>query len=318
MPPLLSICIPTWNRADSLRKTLGSLVAALPGLPAGSIELCLSDNASTDATPLVIAEARNLGIPVRTTRLAENAGFSGNYWSVASLATARFTWITGDDDAFDPEGLAALVTSLATLSGDLILINSSPWKAGAKSLPDQEINGLEGYFATLGIFHASFIGNSVYSTVSLRPFIGHPATLASAYPHMAPVFGLLHSGRCRFVNLRPVTMDDSSRSWRARQPLLTSIDMARLASDLAFTDSACRLATRARTYILLMRSLPRAVLRVSRRIITVDSANPYQSLDCRNILDCYREVPLAGTAACIAAFLTRIAALLLSGKSRCL
>lgn len=316
MPPLLSICIPTWNRADSLRKTLGSLAASLSGLPADAIELCLSDNASTDDTPLVIGEAANLGIPLRTTRLAENAGFSGNYWSVATLATARFTWITGDDDAFDAEGLAALVTSLSTLSGDMILINSSPWKAGAKSLPDQEINGLEGYFATLGIFHASFIGNSVFSTASLRPFIGHSATLPSAYPHMAPVFGMLRSGRCRFLNIRPVTMDDSSRSWRARQPLLTSIDMARLATDLALTGSACCLATRARTYGLLMRSLPRAVLRASRGIITVDSANPYQSLDIRNLLDCYRALPLAGPAACIAAFLTRIAAPLLSSKSR--
>lgn len=308
MPPLLSICIPTWNRAASLRKTLDSLSAALPRLPAGSVELCLSDNASTDVTPEVIREFHAAGIQLRAARLNENAGFSGNYWSVASLATARFIWITGDDDVFDAGELLKLIGALETSAADLVFLNSAPWKDSVKTLPDQSLDGLEAYFAKLGIFHGSFIGNAVFATPGFQSYLHHPGTLASAYPHMAPIFGLLHSGRCQFLNIRPVIIDDSSRSWRARQPLLTAIDMARLATDLAFTGASCGLATRGSIYAILLRSLPRAVARVSREVFSIDPANPYQSLSSSNLRDCYRAVPFAGPAACLIAALTRLAA----------
>ena len=313
--PLLSICIPTWNRAESLQKTIDSLASVLSDLPEGSIELCLSDNASSDETSIIFLEAENLRIPVRTARLTKNVAFSGNYWSVASLATGRFTWITGDDDAFDSQGLAKLVRILAETSDDLILINSSPWKNEVKSLSDRVVNGLEDYFSTFGIFHASFIGNSVFSSAALQPFFGHSATLESAYPHMVPVFGIASSGRTRFVNIRPVIVNDSRRSWRARQPLLTAIDMARLATDFAFVNSSCSRATCARIYLILIRSLPRAVFRSSRGTIIIDNANPYQSLTAKNLIGCYRALPLVGPAACLIALLSRISAKLLRRSS---
>jgi glycosyltransferase involved in cell wall biosynthesis len=256
MQPLLSVCIPTWNRANYLNTTLSSLAAANSNLPEGAIELCLSDNCSTDSTSAVIFQAFKLGIPLRTLRLARKAEFSVNYWSAASLATGRYTWITGDDDAFCAKGLSALLCALSSLSRDFLLINSAPWKVETNLLADQEIYGLEAYFGTLGVFHASFIGNSIFATELLRPFIGHTATLGSAYPQMAPVFGLLRNGNCRFLNICPVTTDDSGRMWRARQPLLTSIDMARIVTDLALFDPVCCLSTRVEIYAVLVRSLP--------------------------------------------------------------
>lgn len=316
MPPLLSICIPTWNRAESLSETLDSLASILPTLPSGSVELCLSDNASTDDTPRIVQEAKSLACIVRTKRLSENVSFSSNYWSAASLASGRYTWITGDDDQFDIGGLMSLVITLSDCRDDLLFLNSSPWKEETRTLEDQPINGIEEYLAKLGIFHASFIGNSVFSTASLHEYLNYQATLASAYPQMASVFGILASSRCLFLNVRPVIIDDSMRSWRERQPLLTSIDMARLASDLAFGGGSCGLATRARTYSILMRSLPRAVSRATRGITAIDSFNPYQSLSARNILQCYNGVPLAGPVACLVAAVCRIAAGIRPERSR--
>jgi hypothetical protein len=316
VPPLLSICIPTWNRAASLRRTLASLAAALPRLPAGAVELCLSDNASTDETAAVISDFSAPRILFQHTRLPENSGFSGNYWSVASLATGKFSWITGDDDAFDPDALAALVANLSQVEADLVFINCAPWKAGVKSLQNRAIDGLGAYFSILGVFHGSFIGNTMFATARLRVYDRDPHTFASAYPHMAPIFGLLRQGSARFLNLSPLIIDDSSRSWRARQPLLTAVDMARLATDLAFTGTHCPLAIRLNVYILLLRSVPRAVIRVHHRVITIDSTNPYQSLAAPNLMACYRSLPLAGHAACILALVARLAARFLSWLPR--
>ena len=46
---LLSLCIPTYNRADILKETLTKLVLE-PAFILGRVEICISDNASTDHT----------------------------------------------------------------------------------------------------------------------------------------------------------------------------------------------------------------------------------------------------------------------------
>ena len=50
MPPLLTIGIPTYNRAKFLRRLLEQLRTELAGLD-GQVEVLVSDNASTDDTP---------------------------------------------------------------------------------------------------------------------------------------------------------------------------------------------------------------------------------------------------------------------------
>jgi len=47
--PLLSICIPTYNRSEYLRKSLDSLVCQ-PEIESGEVEIVISDNTSTDGT----------------------------------------------------------------------------------------------------------------------------------------------------------------------------------------------------------------------------------------------------------------------------
>jgi len=47
--PLLSICIPTYNRAEYLAKSLDTLVC-LPEFNSSEVEVVISDNASTDNT----------------------------------------------------------------------------------------------------------------------------------------------------------------------------------------------------------------------------------------------------------------------------
>jgi len=56
--PLLSICIPTYNRAKNLEKSLNSLVR-LPESQLGNIEIVVSDNASTDNTEIIVKTFAN-------------------------------------------------------------------------------------------------------------------------------------------------------------------------------------------------------------------------------------------------------------------
>ena len=73
--PLLSICIPTYNRAAILQETSRLLIRAIKESGhLSEVEICISDNASTDRTPDVIAALRTSGVNFQSWRAPENRG----------------------------------------------------------------------------------------------------------------------------------------------------------------------------------------------------------------------------------------------------
>lgn len=56
--PLLSICIPTYNRADILQNTLDSIIASKSFSETNDVEIVISDNCSTDHTEQICREIK--------------------------------------------------------------------------------------------------------------------------------------------------------------------------------------------------------------------------------------------------------------------
>lgn len=111
MPPLLSICIPTYNRATLLETALQAL---LPQVKAagGAVELIVADNCSPDNTPEVVKRAQAQG-SILYQRNEMNLGAAGNIQKLCNeLATGEFAWILGDDDWVLPDGLARVLSAL--------------------------------------------------------------------------------------------------------------------------------------------------------------------------------------------------------------
>jgi abequosyltransferase len=76
MHPLISICIPTYNRADLLDYCLEGLAPLRDcGTP---FEIVISDNGSTDRTPEVIQAHASRNPLIRSHRLPENRGPAAN------------------------------------------------------------------------------------------------------------------------------------------------------------------------------------------------------------------------------------------------
>jgi len=123
--PLLSICIPTYNRAELLRSALLSLMAEVREYE-GVVELVVSDNCSTDETAQVVEWARRLG-PVRYHRNEENVGAIPNILLLADrLAAGEFCWLLGDDEMVRPGAVAKLVEILrANPDLDYVYVNYS-------------------------------------------------------------------------------------------------------------------------------------------------------------------------------------------------
>lgn len=110
-PPLLSICLATYNASHLLRVTLG---AALPqvAVAGGRVELLVVDDASTDDTPAVIEEARKHG-PLRYIRNDKNLGVNGNLVHGPSQhAKGEFIWVWNQHCLLYPGALERLLGAL--------------------------------------------------------------------------------------------------------------------------------------------------------------------------------------------------------------
>ncbi len=109
--PLLSICIPTYNRADVLEPALAHLLGARrPYLD--RIEVVVVDNASTDRTPEVVAKWTG---EANFRAVRRPAGISGNANIVTTpreYAAGEFFWVIGDDDLVLPGSLPLLLDLL--------------------------------------------------------------------------------------------------------------------------------------------------------------------------------------------------------------
>jgi acetyltransferase-like isoleucine patch superfamily enzyme/glycosyltransferase involved in cell wall biosynthesis len=105
--PLISICIPTFNRAQNLKLCLDSILCQVGNSPL--VEVIVSDNNSDDFTQSVL---RSFSIKYKNLifwRNDDNIGAEKNILKVIKRAKGCFTMLHGDDDYFLPNTLQNIV-----------------------------------------------------------------------------------------------------------------------------------------------------------------------------------------------------------------
>ena len=110
---VISICIPTYNRANYLAQALNSLCANLAEDPAlkDFLEIVISDNGSTDDTPAIVDGYREK-LPLLYHRNDSNIGPVRNLCKAASLAHGEYVWFLSDDDVLNAGALGYLMAFL--------------------------------------------------------------------------------------------------------------------------------------------------------------------------------------------------------------
>ena len=98
--PFFTIGIPTHNRAAFLRQAIDSALRQTHA----DLELVVSDNASTDDTPAIVAGIKDPRL--RFARQTENIGALRNMNFLIDQARGRFFVLHQDDDLLHPEFLA--------------------------------------------------------------------------------------------------------------------------------------------------------------------------------------------------------------------
>lgn len=112
--PLLTIAIPTWNRAETLDKALNHLIPQLHGFE-NEIELVISDNASNDHTNEVVIKYKNANKQLNFVhyRNEVNIQFFGNFAKCRELANGKYIWILSDDDFVYDKIVNKIVTKIS-------------------------------------------------------------------------------------------------------------------------------------------------------------------------------------------------------------
>jgi abequosyltransferase len=129
--PLLTIAIPTWNRAEYLDLCLKRVNEDINSLSEGRrklVKVYVSNNASTDDTEEVILKYLKVAtVEFEVVKNSENIGGERNVAQCYLSAKTPYVWVLGDDDVVLSGGLLIILNILQKREVDVLYLNGYPY-----------------------------------------------------------------------------------------------------------------------------------------------------------------------------------------------
>lgn len=140
--PLLTIAIPTYNRANYLDLCLQRISEEIANLSEDQrclVKVYVSDNASLDDTSKIIAYYQEMHAGVfEAVRNGENIGPDYNITQCYESATTPYVWIVGDDDVLLHGGLEMVLDALTNKEIDILYVSNYWFKNGYAEKPSRQ------------------------------------------------------------------------------------------------------------------------------------------------------------------------------------
>lgn len=188
--PLVSIGIPTYNRADS---NLRNVIERALGQTYQNVEVIVSDNCSCDGTPELV---RSVDDPrLRYIRQETNIGGNNNFNFCMNQARGEYFLLLHDDDMIDEDFVEACISSLAPdqtvgviLTGNRIIDELDKVREEHRN----EASGLSALDFILGWFRNTttlYLCSTLYNTARLKE-VGGFSSKRNLYDDLVPTFTL--------------------------------------------------------------------------------------------------------------------------------
>jgi cellulose synthase/poly-beta-1,6-N-acetylglucosamine synthase-like glycosyltransferase len=189
--PLLTIAIPTYNRAPALARTLAVITPQL----SRDVECLVLNNASTDDTAVVAARAAEQCSFVRVIEHAVNVGGNGNFLRCFEHGTGEWLWILPDDDEPFDDAVPRIVGVIGE-NPDAIYINfatSLLAALGSARNHTTRSHGLHELAVNLDSFsNLVFLTAGVYRRQAVIESLPYGSRMAYSYaPYLAMLFSSL-------------------------------------------------------------------------------------------------------------------------------
>jgi len=124
--PLLSICIPTYNRDRYLKECLDSIICQFKDKEIfNQVEILVSDNASEDNTQNLVKEYQKEFSNIHYIRNLINIGSAKNIFQAYCQSKGKYLWPVCDDDIVEDGALKYLINSLSRCDYSAVLLNFS-------------------------------------------------------------------------------------------------------------------------------------------------------------------------------------------------
>ena len=120
--PVLSICIPIYNRAEYLKRQFEQFLQCKE-LFGDKVQLFISDNCSEDDLRSIAEDYSHKGLSFEFSRNDENIGPDANFIKCFNSAKGKYVWLLGSDDIPIDGFVPKLVEILENHDYDYIFLN---------------------------------------------------------------------------------------------------------------------------------------------------------------------------------------------------
>ncbi len=154
--PLLSITMPTYNRADFLNY---SLEVHIPLVREHAVQIYISDNASTDTTKKIVEKWQKEYPLIHYFCNECNVG-EINFEIALKLPSTEYVWLLGDTYQIPPDGISCLMDILEKKNHyDAIIVDVIK---RASDIPQQEYSNQNKLLSDLG-WHMTCLASLIYT-----------------------------------------------------------------------------------------------------------------------------------------------------------
>jgi abequosyltransferase len=177
----LTICIPTYNRANLLRENLVELISNVKDK---NIPIYISDNCSTDNTELVVNEIKKSYKYIHYYKQEKNI-FDDNFPFILKQTSSDFAWLLGDKSRIAADWIQKIFEIFESIDNlDALVVNQEGLRV--KSVPNKLYTNQNELLVDIG-WHMTLISSLILSKslISRMDFDRYKGT---NFMHLAPLF----------------------------------------------------------------------------------------------------------------------------------
>jgi abequosyltransferase len=208
---LLTISIPTYNRAECLDLCLAQLCNQTDRI-GKDVELIVSDNASPDETPEIVAKYRKLGVTLTYLRNHENLGGAANVYQCFKVATGKYVLVLADDDLLVDGAMNSILTLLEGGEYGVVHLRSYSFLKDFRS--EKPRSGKEGGYTVFRDkakfikkvnLMLTFISGNIVNKTLVDPNLDIESFCSTNLPQMSWILSaLIHADKNLYINDRYV------------------------------------------------------------------------------------------------------------------
>lgn len=197
MNPLISICIPTFNRELLLKEGMVRLINQIREY---SIPIYISDNASEDNTEDMVMKLRKDYEYIYYKRNEINLGLDRNVECVLKMSTTKYSWLLGDDDRIVTEAIPMVLDTISADRYDIVVVNGGSKSSNLgriRNIASREYFDKSELLSELG-WHMTWLSTLIFDTEQAN-FMAFSNYYGTYFGHIGAIFSHFAQKDCARV-----------------------------------------------------------------------------------------------------------------------